>query len=32
MFGAAKSNWLEGNFQDIPLEPPHDRGVFCADI
>jgi WD40 repeat protein len=32
MFGAVKNNWLKGEFQDIPLEPPHDRGVFCADI
>lgn len=28
----SKSNWLQGNFQDVPLTPAHDRGVFCLDI
>lgn len=26
------SNWSSGNFQDIPLEPNHDRPIFCQDI
>lgn len=29
---SVKSNWVSGNFQDVPLTPPHDRGVFCLDI
>lgn len=27
-----KRNWFEGKISDIPLKPPHDRGVFCVDI
>lgn len=27
MFGRIKTNWEKGEFQDHPMEPPHDRGV-----
>jgi WD40 repeat protein len=27
-----QSNWKSGKFQDHPLTPPHDRGVFCAAV
>jgi len=27
MFGQVKTNWQKGEFQDIEMTPPHDRGV-----
>ena len=27
-----KQNWIRGEFQDTPLTPNHDRGVFCVDV
>lgn len=32
MLAQVNNNWTRGEFKDILLEPPHDRGVFCADI
>ena len=29
---ALRRAWQDGNFCDIPLEPPHDRGIFSVDI
>ena len=27
-----QANWHSGQFQDQHLNPPHDRGVFCAAV